>query len=246
MRKLLVILCACVHGLANAQSFGSFLSNYAPVSDGHPWPRVPVVAYVGVSNVWVHPSSPGKFPTIHLELPSDADYGTVVLHFPDGGTLKTYCDAAPSPFREEVYSGDFNGDGKPDFLVVKPGSGCGLSAEDCTGIFAFSEDDSYRFTRIHTMGLGPHDLVIDPTTKSFRLIHTSFRQALCSDRRYHSFWVHRFFEWNGVSFQQDSKIPPVWIQYLNRPNHEPTKSLTPADKLKAWADDPESEARIEW
>jgi hypothetical protein len=150
------------------------------------------------------------------------------------------------PYLAAVYSGDFNNDGIPDFMAIKPGSGCGLAGEYCIGVFAFSEGTNYRFTRVTMMGLGPHNLVLDPKTKSFRLIHTAFRQGPSLDGRFHSFWVHRFYKWEDGMFQRDLNIAPVWIQYLHRPNHEPTKLLTTALKRKAWIEDSESEARIEW
>jgi len=246
MRTVFIITISILHGIAAAQSFGSFLSKYGPDRNDRPWPRVPLITYRSVSNLWVHPTNPRNSPTVELRYADDADFSQLILRFPDSRVLKTYCDAAPSPFAEEVYSGDLNGDGIPDFVMVKPGSGCGLAAENCTGVFAFSEDKSYRFTRIHTMGLGVHSLVIDPHSKAFRLIHTSFHSGKTTDGRYHSFWVHRFFEWNGVAFCQDAKIPPVWIQYLYRPNHEPTKLLTPALKVKIWQEDNEADSAIEW
>jgi hypothetical protein len=131
-------------------------------------------------------------------------------------------------------------------MAIKPGSGNGLAGEYCTGIFAFSTDREFRFTRILTMGLGPHNLVVDPKTKTFRLIHTSFRSGETLDGRFHSFWVHRFFKWEDGAFRSDSNLSPVWIQYLNRPNHEPTKLLTTKMKAKIWIEDPESEPEIEW
>jgi hypothetical protein len=97
------------------------------------------------------------------------------------------------------------------------------------------------------MGLGTNDLVLDPKSKSFRLIHTSFRGAKSVDGRYHSFWVHRLFQWNGSSFQHDTELPTLWIQYLDRPNHTPTKLLTTALKQKAWLEDADwYQNEIEW
>lgn len=64
--------------------------------------------------------------------------------------------------------------------------------------------------------------------------------------QYHTFWVHRFFKWDNWSFRADPNIPPVWVQYLNQPNHEPTKLLTPTLKAKIWAEDPDSEPGIEF
>jgi hypothetical protein len=237
--------------LAGATGFGAtnewITEDYSPFLNSKPWPRFPVVAYVeGASKVWVHPSAPKAYPTVTEIHEEDADYATVVIQFPDGRRFKTYNELGLGPYLAGVYSGDFNGDGKPDFVAVKQGSGCGLAAEYCTGVFAFSNDNDYSFTRITTMGLGPHDLVMDPQTKTFRLIHASFRQGECTDGIVHSFWVHRFYRLDeNLRFQRDEKLPAIWVQYLNRANHEPTRLLTPRLKLKAWAG-AESEARIDW
>src|SRR5437016_3611942 len=141
----LIMAFLLLHGLVKGQCFGSFLSDYAPLRDGRPWPRLPLVMYTSASNIWVHPTSPLSSPTVELRYDDDSDFASLLLRFPDGRVFKTYCDAAPSPFQEEVYSGDLNGDGIPDVVMIKPGSGCGLAAEYCTGVFAFSEDKRYRF-----------------------------------------------------------------------------------------------------
>jgi len=238
--------------LVNATGLGAatnewITSDYSPFLNGKPWPRFPVVAYVErASNIWVHPLGPKAYPTVTEIHEEDADFTTVVIQFPDGRRFKTFNELVLGPCLAGVYSGDFNGDGRPDFVAVKPGFGCGLAAEYCTGVFAFSDGHDYRFTRISTMGLGAHDLVIDPQTKTFRLVHTSFRQGESTDGITHSFWVHRFYKWDdNLRFQRDGNFPAVWIQYLNRPNHEPTKLLTPRLKSRAWAG-AEAEARIDW
>jgi hypothetical protein len=230
-----------------AQTNETIVADYMPYLNGHPWPQIPVVAYVEkASNLWVHPTDPSHFPTIQETGDPDADFTTIIFRLPDGTVYKTYNAFVLGPYLSAIYMGDFNHDGKPDFMAIKPGGGNGLGGEYCIGVFAFSDDGIYRFTRINTMGLGPHDLVLDSATKEFRLIRTSFRQGLATDGIYHSFWVHRFFEWDGQSFREDSDLPPIWIQYLNRPNHQATKLLTPELKAKAWNDDPESKAQIEW
>lgn len=235
----------------NSQIFAgtndTLVSNYMPFLNGEAWPRAPITAYIeSASNIWVHPSAPKKFPTIREVHEADSDFTTVVMRLPDGSIFKTYNNFVLGPYLSAVYSGDFNNDGIADFMAIKPGSGNGLAGEYCTGIFAFSTEREFRFTRIRTMGLGPHNLVVDPKTKTFRLIHTSFRSDETLDGRSHSFWVHRFFKWENESFQSDSNLSPVWIQYLNRPNHEPTKLLTSKMKAKIWIDDPETEFKIEW
>jgi len=237
--------------LAGAACWGAtnewIAASYSPFLNGKPWPRFPVVAYVeSASNIWVHPLAPKQCPTVTESHDPDSDFTTVVIQFPDGRRFKTYNEFVLGPYLSAVYSGDFNGDGKPDFVAVKPGSGCGLAAEHCTGVFAFSDDSDYRFTRITTMGLGPHHLVLDPQTKTFRLIHASFRQGESTDGRTHSFWVHRFYKWDNLRFQRDDSLPPIWIQYLHRPNHEPTKLLTPRLKAKAWGEHASSEAKVDW
>lgn len=235
--------------MSGAASFGDtnqpLTAAYAPVLNGKPWPRFPVVTFVETaSNIWVHPSTPKAFPTITEVHDPEADFATVVLQCPDGRRYKTHNAFVLGPYLSAVYCGDFNGDGKPDFAAVKPGSGCGLAGEYCTGVFAFSNADDYSFVRITTMGLGPHDLVIDPQTKKFRLIDTCFRQGEGTDGKVHSFWVHRFYKWDDSQFRLDEKLSPIWIQYLDRPNHEATKLLTPKLRAKAWAS--ESDGRIDW
>ncbi len=240
---LLVSVVTTLEGATNE----TMAEDYTPYLNGHPWPRFPVTAYVETpSNIWVHPQAPKRFPRVTEIRDPDADFTTVVIALPDGSRYKTYNNPVLGPFFAAVYSGDFNGDGKPDFVAIKPGGGCGLAAEYCTGVFAFSDDTDYRFRRITTMGLGPHDLVIDPRTKTFRLIHTSFRQGQSLDGKIHSFWVHRFYKWADLRLERDENLPTTWIQFLNRPNHEPTKLLTLKLKEKAWNEDAESGARIDW
>jgi hypothetical protein len=220
--------------------------DYTPYLNGKPWPQWPVVAYVeAASNIWVHPIDPKHFPTMQEIDEPDSDYTKVILRLADGTVYKTYDNLGVGPEFGAVYMGDFNNDGKPDFMAIKGSGGCGLAGDYCTGIFAFSGGNDYQFTRVRTMDLSPEDLVIDSATKQFRLVQTSFRQADTPDGKYHSFWVHRFFIWNGNRFLEDAALPPIWIQYLYRSNHEPTKLLTPALKQKAWDEDPESN-NIEW
>src|SRR5258708_39593102 len=86
MRSLLVILCALVQSSASAQLFGSFLSGYTPLLDGHPWPQVPLLTYTNVSGSWVHPTKPRDFPSVKLEFAKDSDFTTVSVRCPDSRT----------------------------------------------------------------------------------------------------------------------------------------------------------------
>ncbi len=222
---------------------------YAPFLNGREWPRIPVVTYVETkSNVWVHPLNAAAFPTVTERVEDeDQDFATVVIRCPSGRTLKTYNDLVLGPYLCAVYSGDFNGDGIPDFLAIKPTGMNGIGGWYSIGVFAFSQGkEDYRFTRVRSWGLGPESLVVDPETKTFRLIHTSFLQGKGTDSRVHSFWVHRFFTWSGGGFWMDEKRSPVWIQFLDRPNHQPSKLLTPQLKAKIWAEDFRAQSDIQW
>jgi hypothetical protein len=232
---------------AFASTNETLVADYMPYLNAKPWPRFPIVRYVATSsNIWIHPVTPKKFPTVTETHDRDADFTTVVIQFPDGQRYKTYNQFVLGPYLSAVYSGDFNADGKPDFVAVKPSSGNGLAGEYSTGVFAFSDDSDYRTTRITMMGFGPHNFVLDPKTKAFRFIHTSLRQGKTLDGNDHSFWVHRFYKWGGYRFEPDEALASVWIQYLERPNHEPTKLLDSRLKAQLWADAPASQAAINW
>lgn len=244
---VVIVLLFLAVKVAAAGTNDSDTLSYLPYLNGRPWPQIPTTKYVETtSNIWVHPTASKKYPTVQEIADPDADFATVIIRRPDGTVYKTYNARLLGPYLSAVYMGDFNNDGIPDFMAIKDGCGNGLAGDYCIGVFAFSDGQDYNFTRIWTMDLGPENLVVDPKTKGFRLIHTSFRSAMGPDGRYHSFWVHRFFKWEYDRFDEDADLPPVWIQYLFRSNHEPTKMLTPAIKAKAWADDPESQAKIEW
>lgn len=246
-----IFLCLLLVSFGQEMVWGAtnetIVENYTPFLNGQPWPRFPLTAYVNTqSNTWVHPLAPKKSSTIREVHDDDADFITLIIQTPDGKLQKTYVNFVLGPYLSAVYSADLNQDGIPDFIVIKPGSGCGLAAEYCTGVFAFSNGKGYQFTRITTMGLGPHSLILDPKTKGFRLMHTSFCQSPSLDGKTHSFWVHRFYKWEDGLFQRDEDFQTEWIQYLNRPNHRATKLLTPELKTKAWRDSAESERSIEW
>ncbi len=248
IRILSIATFVFIVGVTRAASAETNDWGYAPYLNGHEWPRIPLVTYIETkSNVWVHPTNPKAFPSITERLEDkDADFTTVVLRFPDGRTFKTYNDFVLGPYLCAVYSGDFNNDGIPDFLIIKPTGMNGIGGWYSIGVFAFSQGKDYRFTRIYSWGLGPESLVVDPATKSFRFVHTSFRQGKGLDGRDHSFWVHRFFLWTGGGFEFDEKLPTIWVQYLGWPNHEPTKLLTPELKTKIWAEDWRFKSDIQW
>jgi hypothetical protein len=239
-----------VGGTNGVEPWPTLVADYVPHLHGHPWPSLPTVRYVEIDtnlNIWGHPAFPKKFPTMQEVNEPGADFATVILRLPNGRVYKTYNDLVMGPYLAAVYSGDFNGDGVPDFFAIKPSTGCGIAGEQAFGVFAFSEGaNGYRFTRVDGWGLGRHDLVIDPATKKFRFMHTTFCEAKGLDGRYHSFWVSRPFKWEDDSMLLDDHYPPVWVQFLFRPNHEPTKLLTAQMEAKAWAAQRFAREKIEW
>ncbi len=225
----------------------SVVADYMPYLKGLPWPTVPLIEYVRTdSNIWVHPSAPQTYPTVQEVVEDGADFATLIIRHPDGTTYRTYNALVLGAYLCAVYSGDFNRDGLPDFLAVKPGTGSGLAAARRVGVFAFSQKDRYRFTRTWTMGLAEENLIEEPQTKEFRFIHTSYRLATAADGKYHNFLIHRFFKWDGSKFVEDANWPAVWIPYPEGPKHMNTKLLTAREKAKAWAEDLECSWNIEW
>ena len=138
------------------------------------------------------------FRALNIFLPSeevaekDSDFATVVKQIPGGTIYKTY-NYLYAPGLVAVYMGDFNNDGIPDFMAIKKDGG-GFAAEWRTGVFDFSGGGGYHFTRITAMGLGPHNIVLDPKTKSFRLIHTSDRWGETLDGKIHKLLGASFFQ----------------------------------------------------
>ncbi len=232
---IFIILLSCFTANAQAASFGDYIAGYHPYLNGKPYSKIPVVAYVRQNEgKWVHPTEQTKHPTVELTVEKDSDFAVFVLKLPDGRIFKTHSPLILGPDIEELYYGDFNNDGTGDFMGIKPYGGCGLGAENCAGLFAFSEKKDYFFVRVNTMGLGPDSLIIDPKTNKFRLIRTIFRQSAGTDNKIHSFFVHIFYKWEYSFFSPDPDMTPVWIQYLNKSNHEETKLLTQTLKEKAW------------
>src|SRR4051812_13485961 len=98
-RFLCFILMMLLAAEVRAGTNETLVADYAPFLNGHPWPRVPLIAYVeSTSNIWVHPSDPKRFPTIQDIREADSDFTTVVIRFPDGTVYKTYNDAVLGPY----------------------------------------------------------------------------------------------------------------------------------------------------
>ena len=72
-----------------AQTNDSEIRTYLPYLNGRPWPQVPTTKYVEtVSNIWVHPTAPKKYPTVQEIADDDSDFATVIIRLPDGSVYK--------------------------------------------------------------------------------------------------------------------------------------------------------------
>jgi hypothetical protein len=89
LRFLCLIFLVFLNAPVRAETNETLIVDYMPFLDGHPWPCVPLVAYVETkSNIWIHPSDPKHFPTIREVADKDSDFATVVLQLTDGHHLQ--------------------------------------------------------------------------------------------------------------------------------------------------------------
>lgn len=136
----------------------------------------------------------------------------------------------------EVFSGDLNGDGEPDFIVNVWSGGCGLAADGSEVTFLLSSKDGYRATSFYLYAFGHKDLV---RFKPAGPVYFIFNDLISSDGektrdgRAHNFWVYDLLRIDGNRFvPANAERPgfPKWIWFTNRDNHTETTQLSQAQK----------------
>ncbi len=147
----------------------------------------------------------------------------------------------------EVSGCDLNGDGQPDFIVNIWSGGCGLAADGSEVTFLLSSKDGYRAASFYLYAFGNEDLV---RFKPQGPVYFIFNDLIGSDGektrdgREHNFWVYELKRIDGDRFvTADADQPgfPKWVWFTDRPNHDETTQLTPAQKselLKKHQSDP--------
>lgn len=133
-----------------------------------------------------------------------------------------------------VYSGDFNGDNKPDFMVVTTSGGCGLASGEANVGFVLSAGGSYRLVAISTLFPDPTNFVILNGERCFT--QTSFFMVQrCGDRKQHGFWIYNLLRFSKDGVTVDNSVEPGFprtIWYSFRPNQSETTLLGSDTKLQ--------------
>ncbi|MEI6194778.1 MAG: hypothetical protein WCS42_10655 [Verrucomicrobiota bacterium] len=149
----------------------------------------------------------------------------------------------PGPFTNsmttdqmEVFSGDLNGDGPPDFIINVWSGGCGLAADGSEVTFLLSGKGGYRASSFYLYGFGNQDLV---RFKAGGPVYFIFNDLIGNggektrDGRDHNFWVYDLYRIDGNRFvPADAEQPgfPKWVWFTNKANHEEATQLSPDQK----------------
>jgi len=146
------------------------------------------------------------------------------------------------------YWGDFNLDGKTDFMLTFGSGGCGLAASYCTPVFILSSKEGYRATTIWSMAAGPEDLVSPFEDGKCYVVQTSFIGGEQGrDGKVHNYWVYHLLEIDGTEMRisKKSREFPKWVWYTYKANHEETDQLTSEQKVGLWERYAEREAQVQ-
>ena len=152
----------------------------------------------------------------------------------DGASSESYQYAPFSPLGAlETYEGDLNGDTYPDYVFVKYSGGNGLAWGHATVALVLSQGDSdFSIQVVESYVPEPKDFISLNGQSAF--IHASFQHGgLCTDGKYHNFWIYRLYAIDGnqlVPADQLSPDFPKVVFYSFKPNHKETSLLTQKGK----------------
>ena len=133
----------------------------------------------------------------------------------------------------ESYEGDLNGDTHPDYVFVKYSGGNGLAWGHATVALVLSQGDSdFSFQVVESYVPEPKDFISLNGQTAF--IHASFQHGgLCTDGKYHNFWVYRLYAIDGNQLVPADHLSPDFpkvVFYSFKPNHKETNLLTQKGK----------------
>ncbi|MBF0546700.1 MAG: VCBS repeat-containing protein [Candidatus Riflebacteria bacterium] len=182
------------------------------------------------STVWKLPFPKNRFAKMTLSSGEEA-----ILFFEYPTESQTFSLVNVQPFFNECWVTELNGDGKPDFVLVFTGTGCGLASEYTDVIFALSKKDGYVLRGLKSMGFGSEDIVDINCDGKPEIIHSELIYGgPGKDGKFHNYWVYTFFNIHETEFEKAKTFSQEWIQFKFRKNHIPTNQLTSQQKARFW------------
>ncbi len=173
---------------------------------------------------------------------------TLTLHGTTNGWIFVISDSQgkslmPAPFTNsmtsslmEVFSGDLNQDGTPDFIVNVWSGGTGLAMDGSEVTFLLSSKDGYRASSFYQYAFGKEDVVRFNAHGPVYFIHNQLignDGEKTRDGHDHKFWVYNLNRIDGSRFiPDDADQPgfPKWVWFTNQANHDETIQLSKAQK----------------
>ena len=133
----------------------------------------------------------------------------------------------------ETYEGDLNGDTYPDYVFVKYSGGNGIAWGHADVALVLSEGDSdFSVQVVESYVPEPKDFISLNGQSAF--IHASFQHGgLCTDGKYHNFWVYRLYAIDDNQIVPADHLSPDFpkvVFYSFKPNHKETSLLTQKGK----------------
>jgi hypothetical protein len=162
-------------------------------------------------------SCPSSAVKIHSERSAEGDFEYQEITIKDDSddfTLVYGCS-----FEEpQVYVGDLNGDGRPDYLFLQ---GCGSMWHQWVAV-ALSSRGSYKAYGFYASYFNLKDAFFKGK-KTATFIQSEQKQMPGNG---HAFWLNRFFDINGPDISASKRFEPVIIQYTHKENHKVTRLLS--------------------
>jgi len=136
----------------------------------------------------------------------------------------------------EVFSGDLNQDGIPDFIVNVWSGGTGLAMDGSEVTFLLSSKDGYRASSFCHYAFGKEDVVRFSAHGPVYFIRNQLignDGEKTRDGRDHNFWVYNLNRIEGSRFlPADADQPgfPKWVWFTDQANHDETTQLSQEQK----------------
>jgi hypothetical protein len=240
----------CAFLFASAWLAAAVPPDYAPVLAGAR--QVPLRAVVSTNVWWRHATATNGFASLSQYAIAD---GSAIVHLTiacrtNAWTLAVERGPAhykPAKYSDaygfggggivEAFTGDVNGDGFADVVMLESNGGaCGLAAERTDNLLLLSDGSGgYRLWGYETYDATTNDFTALGKTAPCSVMLAQHLWADAPDQRTHSYWVFAPYEVQGCSLSAlKTDVWPMWIWYKIKPNHEPTTHFSASEKRRFW------------